>query len=229
MVLPPPQLESSWQEILYKEWKKPYLDKLAKTIAKERKKGAVYPPQDKVFAAFDFVPYDKVKVVIMGQDPYHGPNQAHGLSFSVLKGVKPPPSLKNIFKEMEADLGIPPSNHGCLTKWANQGVLLLNASLTVAQGKPQSHSGLGWETFTDAVIEALVARRHPVIFVLWGKVAQKKCQKILGQTTERHFVFKSSHPSPFSAHESFLGCRHFSKINDVLKQIGKEPIDWGLD
>lgn len=229
MTLPPPQLESSWKTALESEWKKPYLAKLAQFVAGERKKGPVYPPKESVFAAFDQVPYDKVKVVIMGQDPYHGAGQAHGLSFSVPKGVRPPPSLKNIFKEIESDLGISPPDHGCLTKWSDQGILLLNASLTVAAGQPQSHAKQGWETFTDAVIEALVARKDPVIFVMWGKSAQEKCSKIIGQSTNRHFMLIASHPSPYSAHTSFFGCHHFSKINDLLKQMKKEPIDWSLD
>jgi uracil-DNA glycosylase len=224
---PPPQLEKTWQVKLENQWSLPYMKQLAEFLAKQRAEGEVYPPKELVFSAFEKVPFSKVKVVIVGQDPYHGPGQAHGLSFSVPKGVTPPPSLKNIFKELQADLGITPPAHGCLEKWAEQGVLLLNATLTVLRGQPLSHAKQGWETFTDAVIEALLEREEPVIFVLWGKYAQDKCKKLIGKTIQRHHILMAAHPSPFSA-THFLGCRHFSKINDLLKREGKEPIDWSL-
>ncbi len=225
-ILPPPQLEESWKEVLKNEWSKPYLKELAEFVAQERALYPVYPPPKEVFNAFSHTPYSKVKVVIMGQDPYHGEKQAHGLSFSVAKEIRQPPSLKNIFKEIQDDLGIEPPTHGCLTSWASQGVLMLNATLTVRASNPKSHYGKGWEQFTDAVIEALCARRDPVIFVLWGKSAQEKCRAILDKTTERHHVLTSPHPSPYAAHSGFFGSRHFSKINDLLKRQGKQPIDW---
>jgi uracil-DNA glycosylase len=185
----------------------------------------IYPPKELVFNAFWQIPFDKVKVLIMGQDPYHGPGQAHGLCFSVPVGVPPPPSLQNIFKEISSDLGLPIPKHGCLLKWAAQGVLLLNATLTVRQGEPLSHHGKGWERFTDAVIAALCEREDPVIFVLWGKNAQDKCKRIKGMHSP-HAVFTAAHPSPLSAHQGFMGCRHFSKINEQLENWGKSPIDW---
>ncbi|MBS0623626.1 MAG: uracil-DNA glycosylase [Verrucomicrobia bacterium] len=228
MSKPPPQLEVSWAAALHAEWEKSYLEKLADFVATERRLGPVYPPQNQVFAAFDHTPYKEVKVVIMGQDPYHGEGQAHGLSFSVPKGVKPPPSLKNIFKELNQDLSIPIPNHGCLVDWAKQGVLLLNAVLTVRKGKPQSHAHQGWEIFTDAVIHSLCEREDPVIFVLWGKSAQDKCRHILAHTTQRHYVLMAPHPSPYSAHQGFFGCGHFSKIQDLLNKQGKKTICWEL-
>jgi len=222
MSFPPPQLEESWQAALQEEWGKPYLRDLAAFVAQERAQHPVYPSKQDVFNAFTYAPYDQVKVVLVGQDPYHGPGQAHGLCFSVRKGVTPPPSLKNIFKEIEADVGTPPPDHGCLESWAKQGVLMLNATLTVRAREPGSHRGKGWEAFTDHVIEALCKREDPVIFVLWGKSAQEKGAAI----GERHPVLKAAHPSPYSASSGFFGCRHFSKINDLLTKQGKEPIDW---
>ncbi len=229
MNLAPPQLEESWQKALQNEWSKPYMQDLALFLSGERAGSVpVYPSKKDVFNAFNYVSYDKVKVVIMGQDPYHGPNQAHGLSFSVVGDVAQPPSLKNIFKELQEDLGIAPPTHGSLVGWANQGVLMLNAILTVRAHSPKSHNGKGWEQFTDAVIEQLVLREDPVIFVLWGKTAQDKCRHIIEKTTNRHYVLMAPHPSPYSVHSGFFGCRHFSKINELLTKQGKEPINWAL-
>ena len=225
--LPPPQLEQSWKEALKEEWTKEYLHALITFLAKERVGPTpVYPPKEEVFNAFNHTPFDKVKVVIIGQDPYHGPGQAHGLSFSVPDNMKQPPSLKNIFKELQDDLGILPPQHGCLTAWTKQGVLMLNAVLTVRAHTPRSHYGKGWEEFTDGVVARLSQREDPVIFVLWGKTAQEKCRHIIEQTKKRHFVLMAPHPSPYSVHSGFFGCRHFSKINELLKKQEKEPINW---
>lgn len=225
------EIEPGWQKALEEELKKPYLIRLAAFLERERASGAeIYPPRELVFNAFKQTPFAAVKVVIMGQDPYHGPGQAHGLSFSVPHGVKPPPSLKNIFKELESDLGIKPPQHGCLLKWAKQGVLLLNATLTVRRGEPLSHHGRGWEQFTDAVVATLSAREEPLIFVLWGKSAKDKVlhvQQAAGQS--RHHMLTAAHPSPYSANNGFFGCRHFSKINELLQGMHKEPIDWTLE
>ncbi|MGE0670996.1 MAG: uracil-DNA glycosylase, partial [Parachlamydiales bacterium] len=169
-----------------------------------------------------------VKVVIMGQDPYHGVGQAHGLSFSVPCGVRCPPSLKNIFAELKDDLNIPISQDGCLSKWAKQGVLLLNATLTVRAGEPRSHYGKGWERFTDAIVSKLIQRDDPIVFILWGKSAQEKCENILQHEKKGHAVLTAAHPSPYSAHSGFFGCRHFSKTNKFLEKWGKAPIDWRL-
>lgn len=228
MTMPPPQLEQSWKSALQEEWPKRYLEELAVFLAAERQLGPVYPAKTDVFNALNSTPYDQVKVVIVGQDPYHGPGQAHGLSFSVPTGVKQPPSLKNIFKELQDDLGIAPPTHGNLVSWAQQGVLMLNAILTVRARTPRSHYGKGWEQFTDAVIKRLADREDPAIFVLWGKTAQEKCRHILELTKQRHFVLMSPHPSPYSVHSGFFGCRHFSKINELLTKQGKEPINWTL-
>ena len=190
----------------------------------QQETGPVYPPENLVFNAFAHTPYDKVKVVIVGQDPYHGAGQAHGLSFSVPRGVKPPPSLKNIFLELNQDLHVPVPNHGCLEKWADQGVLLLNATLTVRAGEPKSHHDKGWERFTDAVIDILAERKDPIVFLLWGKSAQEKGQRLIGT---HHAVLQAAHPSPYSA-TGFFGCRHFSKANALLQQWGKTPINWSL-
>ncbi len=187
----------------------------------------IYPPNSLIFNALNTTPLDQVKVVILGQDPYHGPNQAHGLSFSVQKGVALPPSLRNIFHELRTDLGINPPNHGDLTKWAEQGVLLLNSVLTVEAGQPTSHQKQGWEDFTDAVIDVLNEQREHVVFILWGAYAQRKGQRI---NQEKHLVLKAAHPSPLSANRGgFFGCKVFSKSNNYLKQNGIEPIDWQLD
>lgn len=229
--LAPFVLEPSWQLKLSDELQKPSIAELAAFVEKEYALSPmpIYPPKGLIFNAFYQTPFDKVKVLLMGQDPYHGAGQAHGLSFSVPKGVKPPPSLQNIFKELEADLHIPIPKHGCLLSWARQGVLLLNATLTVRQGEPMSHHGRGWEHFTDAVVRKLEERKDPVIFVLWGKSAQNKCDFLRKEgTSSRHFILTAAHPSPYSANSGFFGCRHFSKINEFLKQQGKEPIDWSL-
>ena len=226
-------LEPSWQHQLHNELKSPLCAQLAAFVEKEY--GAsplpIYPPKELIFNAFYQTPFEKVKVVIMGQDPYHGQGQAHGLSFSVPKGVKPPPSLQNIFKEIESDLQIPRPTHGCLLSWAAQGVLLLNATMTVRQGEPMSHHGRGWEWLTDAVIHALLKREDPVIFVLWGKSAQDKGRFLSDERTKEnhHHVLTAAHPSPLSAHNGFFGCRHFSKINALLKQQGKSEIHWALE
>lgn len=223
---PPSQLESSWQEILKDEWNKPYLEELAHFLSKERRQFEVYPPKGEVFQAFEKTPFTQVKVVIVGQDPYHGPGQAHGLSFSVKQGVKLPPSLKNIYKEIHDDLGLHPPLHGYLGSWAEQGILMLNAVLTVRAHEPQSHHGKGWEMFTDCVISHLAHRESPPIFVLWGNQAKAKCKIILEKSQKKHFILESAHPSPYSAHFGFLGCKHFSKVNEYLKTLGHSPINW---
>jgi uracil-DNA glycosylase len=229
MSFPPPQLETSWQEALKEEWSQPYLLNLASFLASERRShNPIYPPASQVFAAFEKIPIDKVKVVIMGQDPYHGEGQAHGLSFSVQKGVSPPPSLKNIFKELQDDLHIPIPSHGCLNSWAEQGVLLLNAVLTVRANEPRSHHNKGWEMFTDRIIAYLADLPDPPIFVLWGNDAKKKCGIILERFQKKHFILEAKHPSPYSAHFGFFGCRHFSKINEQLKKQGKTAINWAI-
>lgn len=223
----PFEIEPSWLKILEAELQQAYIPSLAAFVERERTSGlSVFPPKDLVFNAFWKTPFDQVKVVIMGQDPYHGPGQAHGLSFSVPKGVPAPPSLQNIYKEINADLGLPIPNHGCLMSWAEQGVLLLNATLTVRQGEAMSHHGKGWELFTDAVIMHLSQREDPVIFVLWGKSAQEKCRQLKDNT--KHLILTAPHPSPLSAHAGFFGCRHFSKINELLVKQGKQAINWQL-
>ncbi|MCB1181750.1 MAG: uracil-DNA glycosylase [Chlamydiia bacterium] len=226
MIAPPPQLEKSWQDALVDEWEKPYMQQLVDFLTAERRSGIpIYPSSQEVFNAFHYTHFDQVKVVIVGQDPYHGPGQAHGLSFSVQKGLKLPPSLQNIFKEIESDLGMIAPESGCLINWAKQGVLLLNAVLTVREGAPRSHYGKGWEIFTDAVIAKLAAKEDAIIFILWGKSAQEKCCHFL--ENHQHFVLTAPHPSPFSVHTGFFGCSHFSKANNFLKSQGKVPIDWG--
>lgn len=224
----PPQMEPSWYKALALEFNKPYMQDLRAFIAQERAKPTpVYPPAKDVFNAFLYTPIDQVKVVIVGQDPYHGPGQAHGLCFSVQEGIRPPPSLQNIFKELQSDVGINIPTHGCLTSWTKQGVLLLNATLTVSESSPMSHHKRGWEEFTDAAIRKLVERQNPIVFLLWGRSAQNKCQQFIhGQNP--HLILKAPHPSPFSAHQGFLGSRHFSKANAFLKEQGLEPIDWNL-
>lgn len=222
-------IEKSWHNALKEEINKPYILLLKKFLEEEERKGTqVFPPKDEVFNAFRQTPFDRVKVVLMGQDPYHGVGQAHGLCFSVQKGVAVPPSLRNIYKEMEDDLGIPQPNHGCLMNWAKQGVLMLNATLTVRKGEPKSHFGKGWETFTDGVIRTLCERSDPLVFILWGKSAKDKCENILNTRKHPHAILKAAHPSPYSA-TNFLGCRHFSKTNELLKGWGKLPINWSVD
>jgi len=223
-------LEPSWQKVLRSELTKPYLIRLASFVKTERiQEKKVYPPEHLVFNAFLQTPFDTVSVVIMGQDPYHGAGQAHGLSFSVPQGVKPPPSLQNIFKELNDDIGMPIPNHGCLLPWAKQGVLLLNATLTVEEKEPLSHHKKGWEEFTNAVVAAIAKKSEPVIFVLWGKNAQEKCLHVPElKAAKHHSILTAAHPSPFSAHNGFFGCKHFSKINKILQENGKKPIEWSL-
>lgn len=220
------KIESSWKEILKDEFTKPYFQQAVLHIKTEKLQGKViYPPGPYIFNAFNTTPVDNVKVVILGQDPYHGPGQAHGLCFSVQNGVPPPPSLINIFKELHEDIGVEIPNHGNLTHWAEQGVFLLNASLTVRAGEPMSHAKIGWATFTDTVIRKISDLKDHVVFMLWGKFAQEK--KVLIDET-KHFVLKAAHPSPLSAHAGFLGCRHFSKANEWLISKGIDPVDWKL-
>lgn len=230
LVIAPFVLETSWQQVLAEELSQPYIAQLAALVEREYTTSPVpiYPPKELIFNAFKKTPFDAVQVVIIGQDPYHGPGQAHGLCFSVAKGVKAPPSLQNIFKELHSDLGISIPTHGCLTSWAEQGVLLLNATLTVRQSEPLSHHGFGWERFTDAVIHKLSERKDPVIFVLWGKSAQEKC-RFLKTNAPHDYVLMAPHPSPFSAHNGFFGCRHFSKVNQLLLAQGKPTIRWELE
>lgn len=220
------RLPQSWLHYLAQEFEQDYMINLRAFLKaeKERKK-VVYPPGKCIFAAFEYTPFDQVKVVILGQDPYHGPQQAHGLSFSVPPGVRPPPSLLNIYKELQADLGLPIPAHGCLEKWAAQGVLLLNSVLTVEHALAASHQGRGWEQFTDQVIHLLNGQREHIVFMLWGAYAQRKGQMI---DRRRHLVLEAPHPSPLSAHRGFLGCRHFSQANAYLQQHGIAPVDWRL-
>lgn len=219
-------LEESWKQALAAEFAAPYMVNLKAFLQHEKEQNKIiYPRFSEIFTAFSYTPIEQVRVVILGQDPYHGPNQAHGMCFSVVPGVRPPPSLVNIYKELKEDLGVQPVTHGYLVPWAKQGVLMLNAVLTVEQGKPGSHSGKGWEHFTDQVIALLNKREKPLIFVLWGSYAQLKGQHI---DAKKHVVLKAAHPSPFSAHRGFLGCKHFSKINKQLSAWGEDPIDWQL-
>ncbi len=220
-------LEDSWQQVLGTEFDKPYMQQLRLFLRHEKDlKKIIYPRTPDVFQAFALTPLSQVKVVILGQDPYHGPHQAHGLCFSVQPGVRPPPSLVNIYKELKSDIGIDISpTQGCLVNWAKQGVLLLNSVLTVEQGRPASHQGQGWEQFTDRVIEILNEKMTGIVFLLWGSYAQRKGQFI---HTDKHRVLKTTHPSPFSAHQGFLGCKHFSATNAYLQSIQKTPIDWQL-
>ena len=220
------RLHWSWLEPLRTEFSSPYMGDLKRFLLAEREAGQrVFPKGAEWFRALDLTSLDKVRVVILGQDPYHGEGQAHGLCFSVKPGVRPPPSLVNIYKEMRSDLGIEPARHGFLEHWANQGVLLLNSVLTVRMGAAASHQGKGWEQFTDAVIRLVNARPDPVVFMLWGSYAQKKAAFVDGS---RHLVLKAPHPSPLSAHNGFFGCRHFSKANEFLESRGLPPIDWAL-
>lgn len=222
----PGNAELTWKEVLQGEREAPYFQSILALLESEKRNGkTIYPKTSDIFNALQYTPFESVSVVIIGQDPYHGPNQAHGLCFSVLPGVPPPPSLQNIFKELNDDLGISLPKHGCLEKWARQGVLLLNAVLTVEAGKPQSHSSIGWEKFTDRVIRELNERKQGLVFLLWGASAQKKGAHI---DRSRHTVLETVHPSPLSAHRGFLGCKHFSKTNDLLQQQGRTPIDWSL-
>jgi uracil-DNA glycosylase len=216
---------TDWNPILRAEFAKPYWPELQRFVAEERARHRVFPAPDEVFAALHLTPYHEVKVLILGQDPYHGPGQAHGLCFSVRPGVAVPPSLQNIFQELQADLGIDPPDHGCLDAWAAQGVLLLNATLTVRAGQAASHQRKGWETFTDEVIRAVSAKPERVVFILWGASARKK--EALVDTT-RHVVIESAHPSPLSAHNGFFGSRPFSRANEALTAAGRAPVDWRI-
>ena len=224
------KLHPGWLEPLRGEFDSPYMQALRQFLVAEKQAGKrIFPRSHDWFRALDLTPLDNVRVVILGQDPYHGEGQAHGLCFSVQPGVRTPPSLVNIYKEMQADLGIPPARHGFLEHWAEQGVLLLNAVLTVQMGMAASHQGRGWERFTDAIIRLINARAEPVVFMLWGSYAQKKAAFVDSvDRGGRHLVLKAAHPSPLSAHSGFFGCGHFSKANAFLKARGQKPIDWRL-
>ena len=220
------RIEESWKEPLKEEFKKPYFNQVTHHIKTEKSLGKIiYPPGSLIFNAFNKTPFHQVKVVILGQDPYHGEGQAMGLSFSVPRGIMPPPSLVNIFKELKDDVGMEIPRHGDLTAWAQQGVLLLNASLTVRAGEPMSHSQIGWHIFTNAVISKISEKKENVVFLLWGKFAQEKGELIDGR---KHHILKAAHPSPLSAHNGFFGCRHFSKTNTYLMKQGLDPINWAL-
>ena len=216
---------NEWDELLAGEFEKEYYLKLRSFLAREYKTKTVYPDMYDIFNALKYTSYSDVKAVIIGQDPYHGAGQAHGLSFSVKRGIEQPPSLKNIFKEIHDDLGIEPPNHGQLTPWAQQGVLLLNAVLTVRAGEANSHKGMGWEIFTDRIIELLNKREKPMVFLLWGANARQKKQLI---TNPNHKILETVHPSPLSAYNGFFGCKHFSSANEFLESVGQTPIDWSL-
>jgi uracil-DNA glycosylase len=221
-----PKLHPEWLELLHLEFQKPYFRSLKGFLQDEKKKYTIYPPGKQIFSALDATPPGKTKVVIIGQDPYHGPNQANGMCFSVSKGMKLPPSLRNIFLELKDDLQIDFPQSGDLTPWARQGVLLLNATLTVRKAAAGSHQNKGWEEFTDAIIQALNQQFTGIVFLLWGNFAKRKVAQI---SDSKHHFLTAAHPSPFSAHNGFFGCKHFSKTNQLLQQMGKEPIDWRLD
>ncbi|HCM30176.1 MAG TPA: uracil-DNA glycosylase [Bacteroidales bacterium] len=218
-----PNIESSWLEVLKDEFRQPYFIEIKKFLLEDKKKYRVFPPGQLIFNAFNLTPFDKVKIVIIGQDPYHGYGQAHGLCFSVPKGVAKPPSLQNIFKELKEDLNINPPEHGDLTGWAKQGVFLLNAILTVRENTPESHRNIGWEKFTNAAIENLSDKKEHLVFMLWGSYAQEK-EKLIDNT--KHLILKAAHPSPFSANKGFFGCHHFSKANQYLIANNIDPIKW---
>ncbi|HOY91424.1 MAG TPA: uracil-DNA glycosylase [Bacteroidales bacterium] len=218
-----PHIESSWLEVLKDEFQQPYFLEIKKFLLEDKKKYRVFPPGQLIFNAFNLTPFDKVKIVIIGQDPYHGYGQAHGLCFSVPKGVAKPPSLQNIFKELKEDLNINPPEHGDLTGWAKQGVFLLNAILTVRENTPESHRNIGWEKFTNAAIENLSDKKEHLVFMLWGSYAQEK-EKLIDNT--KHLILKAAHPSPFSANKGFFGCHHFSKANQYLIANNIDPIKW---
>jgi len=220
-----PQIEESWKEILHEEFDSSYFQDLSRFIREEVKRFTIYPPGPQIFSAFNLTPFNRVKVVILGQDPYHGPGQAHGLCFSVPAGIQHPPSLVNIFKELQQDLGLPVPLSGDLSRWAQQGVLLINAILTVRANEPTSHQNKGWEKFTDAVIRNLSEKRKNLVFLLWGNYARAKEQLIDGNN---HFILKAAHPSPLSASRGFSGCRHFSQTNRILNDLGLNGIDWEL-
>ena len=220
-----PNIESQWKNELFDSFQTISFSQLRTFLIDERSKYRIYPPGNQIFNAFEFTPFNEVKVVILGQDPYHGPGQAHGLCFSVPDGIKPPPSLVNIFKEIERDFNFPTPTSGNLEKWAHQGVLLLNATLTVRANEAGSHQGKGWEEFTDSVIKTISSKLNGVVFMLWGNYAQAK-EKLID--TSKHLVLKTVHPSPLSAHRGFIWCGHFSKTNQYLLSLDKEPIDWRL-
>ena len=220
-----PKIEREWLDVLKPEFEKPYFSELKSFLLEEKKHYRVYPPGQSIFSAFNHTPFSQVKVVILGQDPYHGDGQAHGLCFSVPDGIAIPPSLVNIFKELNTDLGIPVSKSGNLEKWTKQGVFLLNATLTVRANQAGSHQRRGWENFTDEVIRQLSTRHTRLVFILWGSYAQAKEALI---DTSKHFILKAVHPSPLSVYRGFFGCRHFSKTNELLIKSGKQPIDWFL-
>lgn len=221
------QLNQGWRDLLAGEIKKPYWKALDAYVAKEREAnpGKIYPVEEDVFAAYNFMPYEQVRVVLIGQDPYHGPDQAHGLSFSVLPGIDVPPSLRNMYKELESDLGHKPVKHGYLKSWAEQGVMLLNTVLTVRHKEANSHRKQGWEKFTTATINLLNAREQPLVFILWGGPAKKLGAKI---DRSKHIIIEAAHPSPLSAHNGFFGSKPYSKVNEALVSLGQEPIDWKL-
>ncbi len=220
------ELNNSWQEYLKDEFEKPYYRQLREFLKMEYQTHRVYPEMHDIFNALKLVSYEEVKVVILGQDPYHGAGQAHGMAFSVKPGVKTPPSLMNIYKELRDSMNLTIPNNGYLMKWAQQGVLLLNTVLTVREGEPQSHKGKGWEVFTDRVISILNERKDPVIFILWGAPAKKKASLI---TSPWHKILMAAHPSPLSAHNGFFGCNHFNQVNQYLLELGKEPIDFQIE
>lgn len=219
------KLGNDWDSIIGGEFQKDYYTRLRNYLKGEYERETVYPSMYDIFNAIRYTPYHDVKVVILGQDPYHGINQAHGLCFSVKGGIRKPPSLNNIFKELQSDIGTYIPDNGCLTKWAEQGVLLLNTILTVREGKPMSHKGQGWENFTDEILKRLNQREKPVIFMLWGTPARNK--KVL-ITNRNHHILEAAHPSPLSAYYGFFGCKHFSKANDILISLGEKPIDWQI-
>ncbi|MCL2323594.1 MAG: uracil-DNA glycosylase [Oscillospiraceae bacterium] len=219
-------LGNSWEELLKDEFRKDYYLKLSTFLKDEYNTRTIYPAKNDIFNALKYTSYEDVKVVLLGQDPYHGPNQAHGLSFSVKPGVKPPPSLVNMYKELKDDLGLYIPNNGYLVKWAKQGVMLLNTVLTVREGIPNSHKGKGWENFTNRIIEILNNREDPMVFLLWGNNAKEKTKIIMNKN---HYILTTVHPSPLSASAGFFGCKHFSKTNEILKSLNKEPIDWQIE
>jgi uracil-DNA glycosylase len=221
------QLEESWLNLLRPQFEQEYMLSLRKFLmTRKQHRAVIYPPGPQIFNALNSTPFDQVRVVILGQDPYHGPGQAHGLCFSVMPGVKTPPSLANIYREIQSDLGIDMPHHGCLQSWSEQGVLLLNAVLTVERGQAGSHQGKGWETFTDEVVRLLNDKTQGLVFMLWGSYAMKKGSMI---DRKRHLVLTAPHPSPLSAHRGFLGCKHFSAANDYLEKQQKQPIDWSVN
>ena len=219
-------IQNDWLEVLGGEFKKPYYAELYKKVREEYSTRQIFPPADEIFTAFELTPLSEVKVVIIGQDPYHGDGQAHGLCFSVKPEIETPPSLVNIYKELNSDLGCYIPNNGYLTKWAKQGVLMLNTVLTVRAHQANSHRGIGWETFTDAAIRILNEQDRPIVYLLWGKPAQMKKSML---NNPKHLILEAPHPSPLSAYRGFFGCQHFSKTNEYLKENGLEPIDWQIE